>query len=208
MLKKLTPLLLVFCVLYVSSCTSLKKEIAQMPSGKYELDKAHSSVHFRVKHLGLSFYTARFTDFDANLDFNSQKPHKSALTAVIKADSIRTDFPFLKRKDFDRLLAYDKSWFNAKKYPEIKFEAKSIARSLTNKSVIKGDLTMLGVTKPVDLEVQFNGSYKNKPFANVPALGFSAKANIKRSDWGFDTFVPNIGDDVEIIIETEFHKAG
>ena len=65
---------------------------------------------------------------------------------------------------------------------------------------------MLGVTKEIKLKAKFNKAYKVKPYVGKAALGFSASAKIKRSEWGFDTFVPSIGDEVEIIIETEFHK--
>lgn len=53
---------------------------------------------------------------------------------------------------------------------------------------------MLGVTKPLILDAKFNGAYIKKPFADVPGLGFSGTAKIKRSDWGFSTYVPNIGE--------------
>ena len=196
----------ILVLLSLSSCIAVKKEIAEIPSGTYEIDKAHSSVIFRVDHLGLSKYTARFTKFDAKLEFDNENPSKSSIETTIKANSVKTDFPFVQRKDFDKFLAYNENWFNARKFPEISFQSKKITRTGPRKATITGDLTMLGVTKEIKLKAKFNKAYKVKPYVGKAALGFSASAKIKRSEWGFDTFVPSIGDEVEIIIETEFHK--
>jgi polyisoprenoid-binding protein YceI len=178
----------------------------EMPAGAYELDMTHSSVHFKVKHLGLSNYTARFTDFSADLNLDSSNPPKSSMVAIIKSDSIETDFPFPAKKNFDKFLSQNESWLNSNKYPEIKFESTSIKRIGARDGVMKGNLTMLGVTKPATFNVIFNGLYKKKPHSGLAALGFSATTKIKRSEWGFGAFVPAIGDEVTIIIETEFHK--
>lgn len=204
MIKKfLLPSLI---VLLFSSCgNTLLQSAKELPSGKYELDMGHSSIHFKVSHLGLSYYTARFTDFDADLNFNPNNIEKSSLKAKVKVGSIKTDYNVTK-KNFDKFLSKDKSWFNSTKFPYIKFESTDIIKKSKNKAIMLGNLTLLGVTKSVKFDVTFNGSYKNKPFANKPALGFSAEAQINRSDFGFATFIPSIGDKVKIIIETEFHK--
>ncbi len=194
-------------LLLLTSCISLKKDLNDIPSGKYKLDKAHSSVIFRVKHLGMSNYTARFTKFDAELDFNNINPTKSILTASISANSIKTDFPFPEKKDFDKFLAYNENWLNAKEFPKISFQSTKITRSGLKKAIITGNLTMLGITKEIKLKAEFNKAYKNKPYVGLPALGFSAKAKINRNDWGFGALIPSISDEVEIIIETEFHKS-
>ena len=192
--------------LLAASCSSTIKEAMYVSSGAYKLDMAHSSVHFKVSHLGLSFYTARFTDFDADLDFDAKNPTKSKIKTVIKANSVKTDYPFLEIKNFDRFLSKNENWLNSRKYPNITFESTKIKRTGFKSGAMYGNLTMLGQTHPVKFKVTFNGAYKNKPHSGKSALGFSAKAVIKRSMWGFDAFVPNIGDDVEIIIETEFEK--
>jgi polyisoprenoid-binding protein YceI len=70
---------------------------------------------------------------------------------------------------------------------------------------MNGDLTLLGVTKPVTLDVTFNGSGMN-PFAKSQTLGFSATGNIKRSQWGMTAWDKAVGDDVKLIIEVEFNQ--
>ncbi len=195
--------------LTLSSTAAMAKmtPLAEMPSGKYELDKSHASVTWKVSHLGLSNYTARFAKMDATLEFDAKDPTKSKLVATVDPTSIRTDYPNAAEKDFDKKLAQDADWFNAGKFPEIKFESTKVEKTSENTGKVHGNLTMLGVTKPLVLDVKYNGAYIKKPFADVPGLGFSGTTKVKRSDWGFTTYVPNIGDEVEVLIEVEFHKA-
>lgn len=180
--------------------------LSDMPSGTYIIDPAHASVTWKVSHLGLSNYTARFAKVDATLIFDAKDPTKSGLIASVDPLSIRTDFPNPTVKDFDKELATGADWFNATKYPHIKFSSGTLKKTGENTGTMQGLLTMLGVSKQVKFDVTFNGAYLKKPFAETPALGFSAKGKIKRSDWGFGTYVPMIGDEVEIIIEAEFNK--
>lgn len=181
--------------------------VKDMPAGLYVLDDSHASLTWKVSHLGLSNYTARFTKMTADLTFDPAAPENSALAVTVDPMSIRTDFPGAAEKDFDKELATDKSWFNAGEFPSIKFVSKKIERTGENTGKLHGDLTLLGVTKPLTLDVTFNGAMIKKPFSEVAALGFSAHGVLKRSEWGFSTYVPTIGDDVELLIETEFHKA-
>jgi len=180
--------------------------VAELPSGAYKQDPTHTSVTFKVMHMGLSNYTARFAKAEIDLVFNAKEPALSTVTAVIDPLSIKTDYPFAEQKDFDKELSSDANWFNAGKFPTITFKSTKVEVTGENKGKVTGDLTLLGVTKPVVLEVTFNAGYAKHPMAGVPAVGFSATTTIKRSDWGFTTFVPAIGDDVQIFIETEFTK--
>ncbi len=187
---------------FATGMTPLK----QMPAGEYELDPTHASLVFKIDHIGLSHYTARFTDFSAELTLDPKDPTQSKLTASINPLSITTHYPNSEKKDFDKELATGEQWFNSGKFPKVTFTMTSLEANGENRGIMKGDMTMLGVTKPVTFDVQYNGAYESKPFANVPALGFSATGRIERSQWGLDTYVPNIGDEVEIIMELEFHK--
>lgn len=178
----------------------------EMPEGIYFNDKNHTSVTFRVSHMGLSMYTARFAEVKSELIFDPKYPELSRVNAVIYPSSIRTDYPERAKLDFDKKLAMDENWFNVLKFPEIRFASKKVQRIGDDKAIITGDLTMFGITKSISLTAIFNGAYIFKPVANLPALGFSATTKIKRSDWGFNNYVPVIGDEVEVIIEIEFHK--
>lgn len=177
---------------------------AEMPPGVYSLDETHASLTWKVSHLGLSDYTARFTDFDADLTFDPAAPENSSITASIDPTSIETDYPHPEEKDFDKLLIEGEGWFNSGDFPSITFESTTIERTGDNTGTMTGDLTFLGVTKPVTLDVTFNGAMAMQPFSQKPTLGFSATGTLNRSEWGMGTYVPNIGDEVELLIEAEF----
>ena len=180
--------------------------LEQMPAGIYQLDKTHASLTWKVSHLGLSRYTARFTKMDAKLTMDVKNPAKSQLQVTVFPMSVTTDFPLVSETDFDQTLATGKEWFNADRFPEIRFVSKSIELTGKDTGKVSGDLTLLGKTKPLVLNVTFNGAYQKKLLTNVPALGFSASATLNRSDWGLTTFVPIVSDRVDIQIEAEFDK--
>jgi polyisoprenoid-binding protein YceI len=119
--------------------------------------------------------------------------------------SIETDYEG--DKDFDNELATKAGWFNATQYPEIKFRSTNVEKTGDNTGKVTGDLTFLGVTKPVTLDVEFNKAIGNHPFANKPALGFTATTTIERSEFGMTKYIPQIGDQVDIIIQAEFMRA-
>jgi polyisoprenoid-binding protein YceI len=176
---------------------------ADMPAGAYKVDPNHAFVLWKVKHTELSTYVARFTKFDATIDFNPKDVTKSTVTAKIDPTSIETDYVPGER-DFNKELAQDETWFNAGKFPDITFKSTKVEKTGDNTGVVTGDLTLLGVTKPVTLDVTYNGAYADQPFSHKPTLGFAAVGVIKRSDWGLATYVPMIGDEVTLEIHGEF----
>lgn len=206
MFKKVLFVSLLSLSLIANSAKAQNTPAKEMPSGIYNLDKTHASITWKVNHMGLSKYTARFTKMDATLDFNAKNPAKSKLTATIDPTSVKTDYPDADKKDFDKELAEGEDWFNGKKFPEIKFEATKIEISGKNKGKIQGNLTFLGITKSIILNTTFNGAYLEMPYLKVPALGFSATTTIKRSDFNWKSYAPMIGDEVDVLIEVEFRK--
>ena len=181
-------------------------------AGTYTLDKNHTSVTWRVSHFGLSQYTGRFTDIDATLEFHPEDPAATRLTATINPASVETDYPGDYKaghpnSDFETWnedLARNANWFNADQFPQITFTTTSVNAATANTGTVTGDLTFLGVTQPVTLDVTYNG-VANFPWApGVDKIGFSARTTLKRSDFGQTALAPNIGDEVEVIIETEF----
>lgn len=177
-----------------------------MPAGVYSIDKYHASLTWKVMHAGLSNYTARFKSFDADITFDPADITKSKVSAKIDPASLETDFVPTAEKDFNKNLITQEQWFNAGKFPEITFNSTKIEVTGDNTGKIHGDLTLLGVTKPVVLDATFNGAYAVQPFSQKAAMGFSATTSISRSDFGMSTYVPMIGDKVDIIIEAEFAK--
>ncbi|HEU4603977.1 MAG TPA: YceI family protein [Steroidobacteraceae bacterium] len=182
---------------------------APVPAGDYTLDKAHSTLLFRVDHLGFSHFTARFKRFDAQLHFDPKQLTASQLNVTVDATSIETDYPDPKTIDFNAQLQGEQ-WLNTAKYPQMTYRSTKI-ESTGQKSVrVTGDLTLRGVTKPVVLNVTYNGGYAGHPMDPHARVGFSAHGTLKRSDFGISFGIPapgttmGVSDEVEIIIECEF----
>ena len=172
------------------------------PTGNYKLDPTHASVIWSLSHAGLSNYSARFDDISGTLNFDADTPQNSSVNIRIDPMSVSTGLP-----KFDKTIATGGSYFNAEKYPDIRFVSTEIKLTGENTGQITGDLSFRGVTKPLTLETTFNGA--GKSFGNPgKTLGFSASARFKRSDFGL-THLTNfgIGDEVSLRIETEFNEA-
>jgi polyisoprenoid-binding protein YceI len=190
----------VACAVTGPACAQLATDV---PAGTFKIDPAHASVTWKVTHMGLSNYTARFTKIDATLTLDPAKPETSKLTASIDPKSIRTDFPFVEKEDFDKKLAKGAEWFNAEFFDKITFASTAVKMTGAKTADVTGDLTLLGVTKPVVLKVTFNGGMAAHPMSKKPAVGFSATGTVKRSEFGLKAGLPFVGDDVALLIEAE-----
>ena len=183
-------------------------EPVTIPSGVYELDLGHASIVWKVSHLGLSNYTARFNNFEATLNLDVEEPANSQVSVTIDPTSVDTDYPYADQKDFNAALVNQENFFNASEFPKITFESTQVNVTGDRTGTVTGDLTLLGVTLPVTLDVVMNGFLEEHPFAGgIPAIGFSGTTTITRSDFGMDWGLANVGDEVEILLEVEFVKA-
>ena len=173
--------------------------LAEQPAGTYEIDPTHTSITWRLSHIGLSTYTARFDKISGTLEFNPLAPTTSSVDISIDPKSVSTGLP-----SFDAKIAKDV--FNAEATPMIKFKSTSLVATSPVTGRMTGDLTIAGVTKPMTLDVTYNKGLMS-PFAKRQNIGFSATGTIKRSEWGMDDYVGfGIGDNVDLIIEAEFLK--
>ena len=204
LLQSLSLASCIYVASYSASFADFFKDVSKLPSGNYIIEKSHASLTFKVSHMGLSFYTARFTDIAADLILNTKDVEKSKLTAEVKIKSVKTDYPFPKKENFDEEIG--EKFFEVDKYPAAKFVATKIVKTGENKGVVTGDLTMHGVTKPVNFDVTFNGGFDSHPYTKTPAVGFSGSAKIKRSQWGMEAYLSHVGDEVELLLELEFVK--
>ncbi len=178
-----------------------------VPAGEFKLDKSHASLIFAVNHLGFSTYYGQFAAFDATMTFDPANAAASKLTASVDAGSLVVPAPppgFLDELKGEKFL-------NAGAHPQMTFVSTAIEVTGEKTGRITGDFTMLGVTKPVVLEVTFNGGWAGIPGMDPHArAGFSAKGTLKRSEFGMDYGLPppgttfGVSDEVEIIIEAEF----
>jgi polyisoprenoid-binding protein YceI len=173
---------------------------ADAPAGDYVLDHAHANLTAKVSHMGLSFYTMRFDRFDAHYDYDPGKPELSLITVTIDADSLDVGDEALGKQ-------FARTFLGAAKFPRITFASAGVQRTDPGHGLLTGDLTLNGVTKPVTLNVTFNGA--GPPFLGIGGyrMGFSATGDVKRSDFGLKSWESLVGDNVRLLIEAEFvHK--
>lgn len=166
----------------------------------YQFDKAHTNILFFIEHLGFSKMMGEFRSFDGVLNFDPENPAASSVQVSIRVDGVSTDV-----KALDEHLQKPE-FFNTEQFPAITFNSTAVAVVSPGKLKVTGDLTLLGVTKPVTLDVSVNKAAPH-PFTKAPAAGFSATATLKRSDFGMSAMLGMLGDDIEIRIETEAQAA-
>ncbi len=184
---------------FAADTAATDQTLAKAPSGTYALEKTHASITFNVMHMGFARYTARFNDFDASYTLDPATPENSKLTVTIRPASLDANN--------EKLTAHtnNSDFFNVEKYPTITFTSTRIERTGDTTGKIHGEMTMLGVTKPVVLDATFNGGGMHPHFKTY-AMGFSAVTTIKRSEFGMNYGIPMVGDDVHAAIEVEFLK--
>ena len=183
-----------------------------VPAGAYAADPTHASLTFKVQHLGLGYYSMKFRSFDATVDFNPADIAASKVTATLRPSDLIVGYPAdyvanhpaSKFTSWEDDLANSTNFLDAGQFPAITFVSTSVAPSGERSAKVTGDLTLKGVTKPVTLDVVFTGEAAAHPFTGAPAVGFSATGSFKRSDFGLNYLVPNIGDDVQVQIDADF----
>ncbi len=177
-------------------------DVEAIEPGAYTLDPSHASLVWRVGHANdMSRYTARFDSLDAELDFDPARPELARLSVTVDAASVSTGLP-----DFDDKIATHARLFDAANHPQIRFESRSIRPTGARTGEVTGDLTLRGQTRPVTLDVTFNGGAFD-PLRRADAIGFSATGVLVRSEFGADAFINfGVGDEVELMIEAEFLK--
>ena len=172
------------------------------PAGIYLADINHSSLIWRIKHFGLSWYTGRFTRFDAKLDFEPNSIESMKLEASIDISSVRGEYQG-KDKDWDDELANSSHFFEGKVHPTATFKSTSVERIGAMDAKIHGNLTIKGITRPLTLHATYNGSMLLDPFKRT-LVGFSATGQIVRSQFGLTYYLgPLLPDEVQLVIETE-----
>ncbi|GAA3550105.1 YceI family protein [Nocardioides daeguensis] len=144
-------------------------------TGDYTLDTAHSRLGFVARHAVVTKVRGQFTDWNATAHIDTANPAASSVTVSINPASVSTG-----SADRDGHLV-SPDFFDTAAFPEWKFVSTDVSRD-GDEWTITGDLTIKGVTKPVTIEFEENGSAKD-PFGNV-RVGFEGDVTINRKDWG------------------------
>lgn len=187
----LTPLLV------AATTTALSAEPAQ-----YQLDPEHTAVYFTVDHIGYSKTLGIFGEVSGTFTYDMETQDLSDVRVSINADSVNS---FNKARDGH---VRGKDFLHVNAHPEITFVADGGTPKSASNGTVTGNLTLLGETKPVTLNVTLNKA-DTYPFGHGRfVLGLSIDTSIKRSAFGMDYAVANglVGDVVDINIETEAMK--
>jgi polyisoprenoid-binding protein YceI len=145
-------------------------------TGEYTIDPAHTTIGFTARHAMVTNVKGKFLDFTGTLHLDGADPARSAAVLDIVMDSIDTG-----SADRDGHLR-SADFFKTDEFPKMTFRS-TAAESLGGDDYrITGDLTILGTTRPISIDLEFNGAAKD-PFGNE-RVGFEGKAEIKRSEWG------------------------
>ena len=165
-------------------------------SGTYQLDPTHTDVLAQWTHFGFSQPSAHFGISEGTLVYDAADVGKSSVQVTMPITGMNS---FVAKLD-EHLASGD--FFDAAKFPNATFKSTSVAAAGTNKLTVTGDLTIKDITKPVTLDVTLNGAGEY-PMLKKQAIGFSATATIKRSDFGVGAYAPNVSDEVQLRITPE-----
>ena len=161
----------------------------------YTLDSSHTNVVWSINHFGFSNPSGKITKVEGTLVLDETAPANSKVNVTMSPANLDSGIEkldeHLKSKDF----------FDVEQYPTITFVSDKVELTGKDTAKVTGTLTLHGVSKPQTLTVKLNKIGAN--MMGKKTAGFSATTVIKRSDFGMTTYVPNLGDNVGISIESE-----
>jgi polyisoprenoid-binding protein YceI len=178
---------------------------AAAATSNWQIDPAHSSAQFSVRHMAISTVRGAFSKVSGSVVFDDKDISKSTIDVTIDANSVDTRVP-----DRDNDLRSEK-FFDVAHYPSITFKSKKVEQIAPGKLKVTGDLTIRSTTKEVVLDVEGPTVPMKDPWGNT-RVAANATAKINRQDFGvkWNATLDNggvvVGDDVSIVIDVELVK--
>ncbi len=172
-----------------------------MAQSHYKVDPAHSSVNFKVKHMGITFVSGKFEKFEGGIIGNLDKMEEARVFFNVEVASVNTSVPM---RD-DHLRSAD--FFEVEKYPSMTFESTRMEKVDDKNYKLHGKLLIKDVTKDVIFDVVYGGTVKGED--GTETAGFIAKNKINRLDYhvAYDPDGLGIGKEVAITLYLEFKRA-
>lgn len=176
-----------------------------MATQKWISDPTHSELQFKVKHLMISKVTGSFNDFTVQAETDSEDFHNASVKAKVQLGSVSTG-----QTDRDNHLK-SADFFDVETNPTMDFTSSSFEKKGDDEYVLNGELTIKGITKPVQLKLEYGGTATD-PWGNTKAA-FSIDGKISRKEWGLTYNAPleaggvMIGDEVKILGEIQLTKS-
>ena len=171
----------------------------------YKLDPHHTYPHFAVEHLGVSIYWGRFDRSSGQFTID-RAAHKGTVELTVETASVSTGDN--QRDGRPRTLdehLRSADFFNVAEFPQMTFKAQDVKFNGDAPAEISGNLTLLGVTRPLTLKVE-RWVCKDHPFNKKPMCGGNASGALKRTDFGMKYGVPAVGDEVRLELQFEGYR--
>jgi len=167
----------------------------------YTLEPNYTQVVLSWDHLGYSFPTAQIAQGKGTLEFDPKVPTQAKVSVSLPLAMMATGVP-----DLDEHLKSE-NFFDVAKYPEASFTSTKVEPGTSPQRLrVSGNLRMHGVTKPVTLDVEILKVGSNAR-TGIATVGFNATTRLKRSDFGLGAFVPQVGDEVSLVITCQGAEA-
>jgi polyisoprenoid-binding protein YceI len=160
----------------------------------YGIDPVHSSVYFKISHIGLCHVFGRFNEFSGSFTIDPDDASKSSFTLSIKPESVDTN----NKKRDEHLRTPD--FFDVKQFPTLEFKSTGV-KAIDGGYDVTGDLTMHGTTKQITFSLK--GGAKAEFPKGKYRTGYSTDLTLKRSDFGMDKMLQALGDEVKVAISFE-----
>ena len=171
----------------------------EAPAGTYTIDSKETLVRYGTIHMGINEFWGTFPGAKGTLMIDPKSLEGAKLDVSVPIATVSTT-----NKDLDTQLV-SSAFFDAAKYPQMRFVSTSVTRTGPTTAKVAGDLTLHGVTKPIVLDATFTGAGPNQ-FSKVFTIGFKAQGQISRSEFGIAKWVPVISDATTINISAAFEK--
>lgn len=170
--------------------------LAAAKEGRWRLDPVHTQVHFRVDHLGFSRAMGFIKITSGVMQFDPDDWSTASVDIVADPGSL-----LMGDAEWEDTV---KSWqfFNVKRWPTARYTSRAVEKTGADRGVVHGELELAGRKQPLDIAFTLN-KLGNDPYRFKKAAGFSATAQIKRSDFGMDKLLSVVGDTVDLAIEVE-----
>lgn len=161
----------------------------------YQLDPVHSSILFRIRHLNITNVFGRIDGPTGVIHLDEANPAANSVEIMVKSEKLDT-----RNGDRDKHLK-SKDFFNVVQFPDIIFKSSSFRPIDATTYEVEGDLTMLGVSRPISAKVTLTGTGED-PWGGYRA-GFEASFSVKRSDFGMNYAMQNVADEVDLTVSIE-----
>lgn len=174
-----------------------EKTESQNQAIEFNIDTLHSSVLFRAKHMGVTYFYGRFNEFEGNITFNEDDVSESNVEFEVKSASVDT----ANDKRDQHLRSSD--FFSAKQFPVISFKSTKVSNKPDKENIfeVTGDFNMHGVKKQITIDVELTGK-KNVPDSGS-IIGLHTTFDILRSDYGINFGLEGINDEIRITVSVE-----